>query len=536
MTPRQPMAPGDPDDRPTGPAASRAHASRAPSPRPRPSRQPSWQPPWPLSWPLSWWPLSSLWTITLAFAALHLALAALVPLVEDETYYALWASVPAWGYYDHPPMIAWWIAAGEALLGRDALGVRLLSVLAFAAVTPMTWRIAQILSGGARDAAWRAALYVNATAVIFFLGFTATPDAPSVFFWTLTLWAMLEALADRGRRARWWLLAGLAAGLGVQSKFTNLFLGVGIVVWLVATREGRQALRRPAVWGAAAVALAAIAPLVVWNWQHGWIGLARQFGRIEARALGLRWLLDYLLGTFVMTTPLIGYAALRGLRRPTGPGRLIWWLTAPLALYMVYHALHAKVQPNWLAPLYPAFAVFAALYRPRRPTRFAALAAGSGAALSALALALALWPGRAIFPGHNPPNQTKGWPAALARIETARRAAGAGWIATARYGLTGSLWWYLPAVPVWSVTGPQRYLFRPAFPPALCAAPGLLVTRGAPPPDVLARFARHGPTRYATRTAGSRVLERYGLTPVEGPGGSSFSSCAIAAPAGPAAP
>ena len=30
-------------------------------------------------------------------------------LVPDEAYYWLWSRVPSAGYYDHPPMIAWWI-------------------------------------------------------------------------------------------------------------------------------------------------------------------------------------------------------------------------------------------------------------------------------------------------------------------------------------------------------------------------------------------------------------------------------------------
>ncbi|MFT5160192.1 MAG: hypothetical protein ACI9ZD_001803, partial [Paracoccaceae bacterium] len=55
----------------------------------------------------------ALWVLILGFAVFHVALAALIPLVEDETYYQLWASAPSAGYYDHPPMVAWGIAAGQ---------------------------------------------------------------------------------------------------------------------------------------------------------------------------------------------------------------------------------------------------------------------------------------------------------------------------------------------------------------------------------------------------------------------------------------
>ena len=38
-------------------------------------------------------------------------MAGLLPLSADEAYYWLWSLHPAWGYFDHPPMIAWLIRA-----------------------------------------------------------------------------------------------------------------------------------------------------------------------------------------------------------------------------------------------------------------------------------------------------------------------------------------------------------------------------------------------------------------------------------------
>jgi 4-amino-4-deoxy-L-arabinose transferase-like glycosyltransferase len=42
---------------------------------------------------------------------LRLITAGCAGLVPDETYYWLWAQHPSFGYYDHPPMVAWGIAA-----------------------------------------------------------------------------------------------------------------------------------------------------------------------------------------------------------------------------------------------------------------------------------------------------------------------------------------------------------------------------------------------------------------------------------------
>ncbi|MBI1219477.1 MAG: phospholipid carrier-dependent glycosyltransferase [Rhodobacteraceae bacterium] len=457
-------------------------------------------------------------TVTLVvFAALHLWLALHLPLVADETYYALWATAPAAGYYDHPPMIAWWIWAGERLFGPTALGVRLVSVLAFAALTPLVGRMARIATGGDRRAGRIAALFVNAMALVLVLGFTATPDSPSVFFWALTLWAAMEAVADPARAGRWWLLAGLAAGLGVLSKFTNLFLWVGLVGWLVATADGRAMLRRPVVWAAAALALAVLIPYARWNLAHDGLGLTRQFGRIDSgTSAGLRWLLDYLGTSIALVTPLILMLIPGGVQRARGGARLILWLTAPLVLYMAIHAIHAQVQANWLVPLYPGLAVLAALAARERPDRATLLAAATGIAIGLGALALAFAPGAPVFPGPNTPNETKGWSPVLADLRAAMQASGARWIATDTYGLTGRFSFALPGVPVWSVVEPQRYLFRGPIPARLCAAPGLLVTLDTPQSDVLARFATHGTGLALERRAGGALLQRYTATPVQG--------------------
>jgi len=74
-------------------------------------------------------PPRSLIVFLLAVTLVRLAAAAIIPLSEDEAYYRLWAEHLQLGYYDHPPMIAWWVRAGMAVAGDTPLGVRLLPVL-----------------------------------------------------------------------------------------------------------------------------------------------------------------------------------------------------------------------------------------------------------------------------------------------------------------------------------------------------------------------------------------------------------------------
>ena len=53
----------------------------------------------------------------LAFTTLRLLAAAWTPLTFDEAYYWLWSRHLAFGYYDHPPMVALLIRAGTLIAG-----------------------------------------------------------------------------------------------------------------------------------------------------------------------------------------------------------------------------------------------------------------------------------------------------------------------------------------------------------------------------------------------------------------------------------
>ena len=66
-----------------------------------------------------------------AWFLLNLLQAGLTGLLDDEAYYWVYAQYPAWGYFDHPPMIAFWIRLFTAnLLLEDVEGfVRLGSLI-----------------------------------------------------------------------------------------------------------------------------------------------------------------------------------------------------------------------------------------------------------------------------------------------------------------------------------------------------------------------------------------------------------------------
>ncbi|MBK8909302.1 MAG: glycosyltransferase family 39 protein [Rhodospirillales bacterium] len=150
---------------------------------------------------------------------------------EDDAYYRLWGLAPAWGYYDHAPMVGWWAWLGMAFAGDTVLGVRLLAPLATGFGSLVMWRMAALLFDD--RTATRSVLAFNAMSLVAIGSVVQTPDVPALLFTGLALWALTEWL--RGGGAHWWFVVGAMAGLGLLSKYSVLFLGAGICLWLLAT-------------------------------------------------------------------------------------------------------------------------------------------------------------------------------------------------------------------------------------------------------------------------------------------------------------
>ncbi len=428
-------------------------------------------------------PTPALIAVVAVALAVHLVAAALLPLTEDEAYYRLWSMRPAFGYYDHPPMVAWWIWLGRRLLGDTALGVRLLACIASAFTSLLVFDLAR-LAGAEAPVASRAGIWFNAMPLVVAGGCLAVPDASASLFWAAALVCVLRAA--RGGGAAWWMAAGAAAGLATLSKYSALFLGPGVFLWLASTRQGRQRLATSGPWIAAVVAAALFAVNVIWNADHQWLTFHKQFGRLAATRFEPRYLAELVGGQLVLVNPLL--ATLAGAAVWVRPGagdrgpRLapLLAMSAPFACYLVIHSLHDRVQAHWPAPLYPVVAVCAAVaaerLRRQGAWRHVAQAAPAvGWSLCALAVAYAVAPvaltGRADLA-----LPVRGWTPFATRLEALRARARAAWVGTTSYGLAAQLADQPPlSGPVVQLTERDRWRGLAMGAPADPRRPGLVV-------------------------------------------------------------
>lgn len=445
--------------------------------------------------------------LILALVLARLIVAWATPLAIDEAYYWLLSRNLAGGYYDHPPMVVLLIRAGTLLAGDTEFGVRFVFVLLGVAATWAVWRAAAILLRDAGLAA-TAALFFNLTMFVAVGTVLATPDAPLIVASAFVLF-FLAKVYETGQGA-WWLAVGAAAGAALLSKYTALFFGVSIAIWLLLVPELRRWLLTPWPWLGGIVALALFAPVLVWNAGHDWVSFLKQGGRVGVREFSPRYLGEHLAAQFGTATPgvfVLGAMGLVAFLRGEGGSRaariLIGALVWPLAIYFLWHSLHSRVEGNWTAPLIPAFVIAAAAAGDKIEWRGAwrKLAGWSRRLAAPVALILVGFVYLQAAIGLIPADATDptarqigaGWSELGPRIDAIRRAAGAPAVLATNYGTVAWLAFYLPSrPPVIQVNERIRWVDAPEPDAALFRGPLIYVCKApCPEPErVLGKFER----------------------------------------------
>jgi len=247
-------------------------------------------------------PMRALWLVALLSLVCRVWLSAALPLTGDEALFYWWARFLDYGYYDHPPMVAWWIAAVRPWLGDATWAIRLPAVLLPLGVGwAMWWAWSPV---DRERAGWAVLLYWLAP--VNWLNALIVTDTPLILWAAWSAAAMVRAehrlalSAPCGRlearqmgRQPWGLyaLSGVFMGLAFLSKYFAVLLGLAYFVYFAVF--ARAHWRGFVVM--ALCALPAVALNVLWNLNHCWTNIMfNLFNRNEGAEGSIDTVLSYL--------------------------------------------------------------------------------------------------------------------------------------------------------------------------------------------------------------------------------------------------
>lgn len=159
------------------------------------------------------------WGVFALVFIINLIQASQTNLLYDEAYYWYFAKHLDWGYFDHPPMVAAWIAIGQIFFEK-ALGIRLLATLSYIGTVFLIWEM--IDHPEKRKYIKLFFLIVFGLAMFNIYGFFMVPDTPLIFFAALFLYAYKKFLKDENWLAT--LLMGFSMAGLMYSKYHGLLL------------------------------------------------------------------------------------------------------------------------------------------------------------------------------------------------------------------------------------------------------------------------------------------------------------------------
>jgi len=333
--------------------------------------------------------------------AFRLWLSAALPFSGDEAYFAYWGVRPDLGFYDHPPMVGWWLAV-LLRFSAEPWVLRLPSTL-----------LPAVLAAGIYLALRRRDEERAALAALGFLLLPAsvwnvliTTDTPLVFFSFFSALAFRTALARRS--APWYALAGALLGCAFLSKYFAVLLGLAYIVSVLAAPRSERDWRGLATTVACALPFALLN--AYWNYENCWANLMFNMYNRHGNS-GFAWWRPplYAVVLLYLSSPLALWQLARGRASAAwiADRDFRFWavvVAVPVAVFAVLAPVKT-IGLHWLLSFVPFFFLASALALPARDLRRSAAWLGAFSALhlvalgAAAALPLETWKGARVYDG-----------------------------------------------------------------------------------------------------------------------------------------
>ena len=259
-------------------------------------------------------------------------------LLDDEAYYWVYSKFLAWGYFDHPPIVAVLIKIGYFFFHNE-LGVRLF----FALLNVLSLLIIEKLIE--KESPFLFYAIALSLGILQIGGFLAVPDTPLIFFTALFFLLYKKFL----QKISLWnsLLLGLVTAALLYSKYHAV-----LVIFFVLL-SNLKLLTRYQVYISGLIALLLFTPHLWWQYQHNWISFRYHLFESNVNPYKFSFTLEYLGGQLLLAGPLAGVLLLpaafiyhsknlfeRGLK----------FTLVGIYFFFLLSSFRGRVEANWTSP------------------------------------------------------------------------------------------------------------------------------------------------------------------------------------------
>ncbi len=259
--------------------------------------------------------------------------------ISDEAYYYQFGKNLAWGYFDHPPMVALLVRLSSLFFDGN-LGIRLMTLFLQLGTLIIIWKIIDVKEP---EASHVVLFFIIANSLSMFTayGFFTTPDAPLLFFTALFLYAYKKFLENESFPALI-LLSISMAGL-VYSKYQSVLV-IGFVLL-----SNLKLFRNFKFWLAGFLSLILLSPHIYWQVSNNFPSLKYH---LVDRSEGFRlwYVIEYIPNQMAVFNPFTIGAVIYLLFRYKSENKLekaFYFLITGFLGFFWLTSLRGHVEPHW---------------------------------------------------------------------------------------------------------------------------------------------------------------------------------------------
>jgi len=263
-------------------------------------------------------------------------------LFDDEAYYWVWSNNLAFGYFDHPPLVALWIKISSFFFDNE-LGVRFFSTISFTIMLIFIWLLIDLKEKW--NYVWLFFLLIVSVVFLNTYGFITTPDTPLLLFVAVFLYFYKQFLKNDS-----WLnslLLGFSMAALLYSKYH------GILIILFTLLSNLNLLKNKKFWAAAMFGILLFIPHLYWQYTNDFPSF--RYHLIERGAK--KYKIGHTLIHFVNQIAIVGitfpvvYMAFFKQEIHTKFERALKFITIGFIVFFFFSSFKSNPQAQWTAAI-----------------------------------------------------------------------------------------------------------------------------------------------------------------------------------------
>ena len=291
--------------------------------------------------------------LILALTGINLLQIAFTELIMDEAYYWYFSRNLAWGYFDHPPMVALLVHLGTELLPGEA-GVRLFAPFMYSASLLLLWDMTD--HPLKKNHPWLFFWFATSLGLLAAFGFFMLPDAPLFFFCTLLLWVYKKHLNTPG------ILTTLGLGVCMAAIMYSKYHGALFILFVILSRPSN--LKSGRIWAAILIGLILYLPHLYWLYQNEFVSVSYHLVERANSAYQFKFTLHFLLNALALGGlgfPLVYYAVIKSpVRSPLDTALKVNFYG--FIIFFLFSSFTRKTQIQWISLIQISFIIFTFRY------------------------------------------------------------------------------------------------------------------------------------------------------------------------------